>query len=129
MTYSAAASFDADVVDSGHYHITVAQTGLDTANLSVRTWPIGSDYSQPPQSDHSFSLTNCRELGLRMTCSAQVAWFISDGVEIDVSAAYVSPSIKVQVSGIGGFTTLAPVSQADHDQMLTFLKAANFPAG
>lgn len=126
--YDASAMFQADVVDKGHFQFLIQQTGPDTADIDVRQWAIGSDYGQTPQSEHSFKLTNCRSLGNKMTCSAQIFLFVSDSVEIDVSPQPNTPSVEVKWGPIGATDVLAPVSQQDHDAVVSFLANASFPA-
>lgn len=127
--YDASVNFQADVVDDGHYNVVIQQTGLDTADIDLRKWTIGSDYTQSPESDTSYHLSNCRSFGNKMTCQVSVFWWLSDNVEIDLSPANNSPSATIVISGMGGSMTLYPLTQADHDAVAAFLSQAGFPAG
>ena len=125
---NAAVSFGASVLDDGDYQTVIAQTGPDTASIDIRKWATGADQSQPPASDAVYAAKNVRVLGKMLSCDVS-EWFITDRVRIVLSGAGVTPSVSVSVSGIGGFSKVFPLSQADHDAIAAFLVDASFPAG
>ena len=126
---NAAVSFPADVVGDAHYQVTLVQTGIDTANFNKRSWPIGSDYTQPPASEQNFALTNVRVFANKLTCKTSPMWFVTDEIELDLSPPGNTPSATIKVTGIGAPPTMFErITQADHDLIAKFFADGDWPA-
>jgi hypothetical protein len=128
---NATVSFSATVLDVGATTITIAQTGLDTANLDDRLWLPGTKTDQPPHSEQTYALKNIRALGNTITADGPRLLWIVPKITFKLSQAGATPSVEVTVANAPGHNSdiVYPLSAADYSAVEAFLAAAQFPAG
>jgi hypothetical protein len=123
-------SVSSDVLDEGHYQVTLAQTGIDTASLDVRQWNTGSDISGNPDSDNSYALTMVRTHGTGLTCVTS-AFMQNPSIALTLSPAGDIPSVSLAVTHtwFNNETHDYPLSASDYADLQAFIVAAAFPLG
>lgn len=129
MTF-AMVSVTSDVIDDGHYEVTLAQTGLDTADINIRKWTLGSDYTAAPASESSYNLASIRSRVGSFVCTTE-AFLQTADITFSLSAPGMVPSVSVNVTHtwFSNADHVYPISAADYADVQAFLAAAAFPIG
>ena len=113
---------ESTVMDDGFYRVTIVQTGIDTADVDVRKWHIGDDYTASPHSDAQHSLWEVREHNGVIVARTTLLLWITTTLTLFLSGPGVTPSLTVN-------SKTYPISQEAHDEAVAFLAAARFPIG
>src|SRR5208282_2951188 len=88
-----------DRVEDGHYEVTGAQTGLDTASFLVQKWAIGADYTAPPASATTYSLINIRVNGNKLTAYISGEPLgVEPHIELDLAPPSNIPSLVIKIT-------------------------------
>jgi hypothetical protein len=127
----ASIQISSDVLDQGHYEVTVLQNGVDTASLDIREWTTGADTSGAPSTDNSYDLDTIRaNTPYQIHCITSAMWQRPQ-ITMKLSAPGQKPSLTITVdhAWFAPGPILLPLSADDHDEVVAFLKQAAFPVG
>jgi len=128
MAYPAV-SVNAEVYNVGHFQITLAQTGPDTANINVREWPPGLAIGVP-ESSQDYDVTNVRvDVAHDMITCQTKSFFLTPVITFILSDMNRTPSVTIEITHalFKNGTTTYPISAEDRKALSDFLAAAQFP--
>lgn len=127
-----AVAIKADVPGQGHFRITLAKTGYDSASLDVREWANGTDLAGPPTTDNSYPLKTVRVSKTLdvITCQTSSFW-LTPVITFSLSREKMLPSVTVAITHalFANKTTTYPLTPADRVALGKFLVDSAFPAG
>lgn len=127
---NAACCICADILDDGHYQVTIVKTGLDTASLNICEWDLGVDYTKAAKENNSYGVFDVRVTANVLTCQT-AAPLQNPVITLTLSPAGMITSLMLDVSHTwwNNFNKVMPLTPADYAAAEKFLTDAAFPVG